>query len=500
MSSDAYDRTDLPALTKVDEVIEWRRNLSGERVVFVYGLFNILHSGHLRFLRLAKEAGTKLIVGILPDSAGAIIEQKLRVDAISVLGIADVLMLLDEDILSVLKNLKPDILVKGTEHQNSSDSEIKTLTSFGGKLMFSSGEINTTDIEQRYLAEKRTSHASLYKPNKYLERHNITHDRLLELLEKFNQTRICVVGDVIVDRYIFCDALGMSKEDPTIVVNPITDSKYLGGSGIVALHGSKLGSNSTLITIAGDDAEYKFVSGKLEHYGVESKCFIDQTRPTTKKTRYKVGSKTMLRVNDMRQHSAPHELVESMYKSFADSVGNVDLLVFSDFNYGCLPQVLVDKLTKLCIEKSIPIVADSQSSSQIGDISRFTDCMLVTPTEYEARLALSDRESGLPVIAQKLMQKSRYRNVILTLGDVGIFIHTASDGVIKTDRLPALNPTSVDVSGAGDALVITASLALVSGATAWEAAYLGSVAAALQVNQVGNEPISLEQIKLALES
>ena len=88
----------------------------------------------------------------------------------------------------------------------------------------------------------------------------------------------------------------------------------------------------------------------------------------------------------------------------------------------------------------------------------------------------------------------------MTLGDVGIFIHTASDGVIKTDRLPALNPNSVDVSGAGDALVITAAHALVSGATAWEAAYLGSVAAALQVNQVGNEPISLEQIKLALES
>lgn len=493
---------DAKALTlkSREHAIEWRHNMTEERVVFVYGFFNILHSGHLRFLKFAKETGTKLVIGILPDRHGAIVYQKLRLDAISALEIADIMLIVDQDIPSILKELKPDIVVKGREHKNSSEDEQKVIDAYGGQLIFSSGESNTTTIEEDYLKNHRHYSIALSIPKEYLLRHNITQQKLLDILNEFPKKKICVIGDSIIDKYIFCDALGMSKEDPTIVVNPITETTFLGGSSIVASHASKLGCNTQLFYVTGQDDGHEFIQAKLKEFGVEAICLIDQTRPTTKKTRFKVDTKTMLRVNELRQHSIRESEIDHIYDRFAEKIDEIDLVVFSDFNYGCLPQELVRRISELCKRKSIKIVADSQSSSQIGDISRFTDCVLVTPTEYEARLALKDSDSGLAVIAQNLIEKSRYEHLVLTLGTVGIFIQTTGNTRIKTDRLPSLNPNAVDVSGAGDAFFISSALALVAGATIWEASYIGSIVAAIQVGQVGNVPISIEQVKSVLRT
>ena len=100
-------------------------------------------------------------------------------------------------------------------------------------------------------------------------------------------------------------------------------------------------------------------------------------------------------------------------------VKELDLLVFSDFNYGCLPQCLVQKIISLANEHSVFIAADSQSSSQIGDISRFK-VQLITPTEREARIALQNQDDGLVVLSEKLMQKTKADAIILKLGSDGM--------------------------------------------------------------------------------
>jgi bifunctional ADP-heptose synthase (sugar kinase/adenylyltransferase) len=180
---------------------------------------------------------------------------------------------------------------------------------------------------------------------------------------------------------------------------------------------------------------------------------------------------------------------------------DADLLVFSDFNYGCLPQPLVDELIGHCVRLGVMAVADSQSSSQIGDISRFQGMQLITPTEHEARLSVRDPGSGLTVLAEALHNKAQAGNVFITMGSEGLLIHVprhAGSGLITTDQLPAFNTAPKDVSGAGDSLLTCASMALVVGANIWESAYLGSVAAACQVGRVGNTPLSAAEVLLEL--
>jgi bifunctional ADP-heptose synthase (sugar kinase/adenylyltransferase) len=173
-----------------------------------------------------------------------------------------------------------------------------------------------------------------------------------------------------------------------------------------------------------------------------------------------------------------------------------DLLIFSDFNYGCLPQYLLDELVAHCRQRKIMMVADSQSSSQVSDISRFKGMHLLTPTEREARLATRDFTSGLVVLAEALRQKAQAEHVLVTLGSEGLMVQVPQPelGQFDTDRLAAFNSAPKDVSGAGDSLLACASMALAVGANIWQAAYLGSVASALQVSRVGNTPLTAQDL------
>ena len=140
------------------------------------------------------------------------------------------------------------------------------------------------------------------------------------------------------------------------------------------------------------------------------------------------------------------------------------------------------------------MAADSQSSSQIGDISKFKNMTLVTPTEREIRLSINDFDAGLVVLSQKLSKKTNAEYIFTTLGAEGIMIYNDSDTNLLTDNIKALAGTVKDVSGAGDSLLTCSSMALCVGASIWQSAYLGSLAAAVQVSRVGNIPIKKEEI------
>ncbi len=163
-----------------------------------------------------------------------------------------------------------------------------------------------------------------------------------------------------------------------------------------------------------------------------------------------------------------------MLASVEAALQNCDLLLFSCFNYGCLPQDLVNAISERARAKGVMMAADSQASSQTGDISRFKGMTLLTPTEREARIALNDFVSGLAVISERLIERAQTEHLAITLGAEGALINTMmTGGHMKSDRLPAFNPSPKDVSGAGDSFFMASSMALRAGADIWQAGYLG---------------------------
>ncbi len=467
-----------------------------KKVAFVYGNFNIFHPGHLRLLKFAKESSDYLIVGVNSDrlaNNSNLLEEDIRLESIKSTSYVDEVFLLNEDVLEYIKRKKPDILIKGKEFENRYNPEEEIMKTYGGKILFSSGEIGFSSLN---LLQKdfEISFLNLSHDNNFIKRHKIDKTKLIDFINKFSDLNILVIGDTIIDEYITCDAVGMSQEDPTIVVTPISNKKFIGGAAIVASHAKTLGSNVSYMSVLGNDENYEFTHDYLTSLGINTYLLKDSTRPTTLKQRFRAQNKTLLRVNHLKQHNISKDLEEKILENFVDDLEDYDLIIFSDFSYGVLTKNIIENITLYAKKKSIVMVADSQSSSQIGDISKFKDMDIVTPTEREIRLSINDFESGLVVLSEKLHKKSNSKHVFTTLGNEGIMIYNSNENELLTDNIQALNTNAKDVSGAGDSLLTCSAMAKVVGANIWESAYLGSIAAAIQVSRVGNIPIKKDEL------
>lgn len=468
--------------------------------VFVSGNFNILHPGHLRLLKFAKESGDYLMVGVTANSLGdnSLLDETFRLEAVQATSFVDEAFLLNEDVNAYIQRLKPDIVVKGKEHEEKYNKELEVLQTYGGKLLFTSGEISFSSMDLLKQEFLNTIISNISHDKEYLNRHGITPVRLKEIVDCYKDLNVMVIGDTIIDEYISNEPLGMSQEDPTIVVRPISSKKFIGGASIVAAHAKTMGANVEFISVVGEDENQKWLEEELGQLQISQQLFSDATRPTTLKQRHRAKGKTLLRVNHFKQHTISKELEESIVQQIQKSVASLDLIILSDFSYGIFSLSLIEKITQMAKENGVKIVADSQSSSQIGDIAKFNEMVLVTPTEREIRLALNDFKSGLVVLSEKLIAKSKPKYIFTTLGSEGVLIYNNQEGLL-TDKLPALSNIASDVSGAGDSLLTCASMALSVGATIWEAAYLGSLAAAIQVSRVGNIPIKKSEIMNELD-
>jgi rfaE bifunctional protein kinase chain/domain len=474
------------------------------RTVFVSGTFNIVHPGHLRLLRFAAECGDLLIVGVLSDrlANNAQLRHDLRVEGLAAISWVDFAFVLDDAPEDFVAELRPAVVVKGKEHENGDNPELAAVQSYGGQLLFGSGDTTFSSLDLIRNETGLINHSSIIRPQEFIQRHGFSIPSLESAFEQMRSLKVCVIGDTIVDEYIQCDPLGMSQEDPTIVVTPIMTERFVGGAAIVAAHARHLGAQKVdFVSVTGDDVTGQYVAEKLESYGVNCRLITDDSRPTTLKQRYRAGNKTLLRVSHLRQHKISRAHQELALGRVRESLVDADLLIFADFNYGVLAQELVDEITKECRQRNIMMVADSQSSSQIGNVSRFKGTALLTPTEREARIALGNYEDGLVVLAESLRQRADAENVVITLGAEGLLIHAkvTEKGQWLTDRLDALNTAPKDTAGAGDSLLVCTAMAMAVGRSIWESLYLGSLAAACQVGRIGNVPLSAGEMLVEIQ-
>lgn len=484
----------------IEKISNWLSKKPNNRgIVFVSGNFNIVHPGHLRLLKFASEFDKDLVVGVNPDSfQGVSFSAEDRLLGIQAISFVNFSIILDEPVQKVIKRIKPEIVVKGKEYEDVDNEELEAVNSYGGKLLFNSGEVGYSSIDLLKTNFYTTNLGSIQHQHDFCNRHGIQIKQLQEELAKLTSLRVAVIGDLIIDEYIDCDPLGMSNEDPTIVVTPINSEKFLGGAGIVAAHCSGLGATVSYFGLTGNDDNHTFAAQKLKDYQVQSHLIIDKSRPTTLKKRFRANGKTLLRVSELKQHNLDNDIESALLDKILERIEQFDLIIFSDFNYGCLSQSVVDSIQKKAEQHNIMLAADSQASSQLSDISRFKNTELLCPTEKEARLALNDYDSGIVILADKLIEKAKANNVIITMGVEGMFLRLNEMGTYKTDKIEALNITPKDSAGAGDSVLAMLSMCLCKKINVWKSAYLSSLAAACQVSRVGNIPLTIEDLSSEL--
>jgi rfaE bifunctional protein kinase chain/domain len=409
----------------------------------------------------------------------------------------------------VLAKIKPDIYVKGREYEHSSDSgflaEKGVVESYGGRIIFSSGEIvfsSTNLIERMGVRPEAESH----RLNLVCRRFGVTLDSIEKTLARFRDLHVLVVGDVIVDRYVLCDALGIASESPMMSLVERDEHSYVGGAAIVARHVAALGAHAFLLSAGGEDPQTKNVSEVLGAEGVQSHLITSRSA-IVEKTRFLADDCKVFKVE--RGQRLPLDTVaERRAALILEQQSKIaDAVIFCDFGYGMITDGLISRVLP-ALRQNVRILTADVSGGR-ASLGGFRNVDLLCPTEREVRTMLNDYSSGLSAVAWQIMEQTQARHLFVTLEKRGMVVFERRSqkrgspewsGRLKSEQLPSFADHALDRLGCGDALLAAATLSLASGDELMQAAYLGNAAAALELSMFGNRPIESETLHNWLRS
>ena len=464
-----------------------------------YGHFNTIHPGHIRYLRHARSLGEKLVVALIGDEKTCYtFKQPERAEALSLLGIADIVVLLKSDELNVaIEKLQPRVLVLGTEYKNESEIQTTLLEQRkkGGTVQFHAGDIHyaTTALLSTSERDLRQQRCSIFQAA--CSRQDINKDQLLDAINRWRDTTLIVLGDTIVDQYVACEAIGMSAEAPIIVARELEEKNFIGGAAVVAAHISALGAKCDLVSVVGEDQAANIIERELNIHGIGNNLCIDASRPTTFKKRYVVENQKLFRVSRLEEKNIDREVEDLVIKKLKKVAPNSHGIVISDFVYGVVTERILKVVHQLAEKHNLLLFGDLQCSSQVGSITRFKNFSLLCPNEREARLALHDNQSGLEQMCQKLLQITKSERLVMKLGSEGFIAYDrCSTGKMNIQAFPALSVNPLDVAGAGDSLLAVFAIGLASKQAMMPTAALASCMASISVEIMGNTPIDSDQL------
>ena len=483
---------------------------AGQTIVHCHGCFDIVHPGHVRYLEFAHQQGDLLVVSLTGDSQVGkgvqrpYIPEEMRAENLAALEVVDLVYINPNPTSAdLLAELRPDVYVKGKEYEQNNRPDFarerQVVESYGGRVVFSSGDVVFSSTQ---LIENMGQDADLEidRLKAVCSRHGIGHESLGTLIEAFAGLRVLVIGDIVLDRYVLCDATELASEAPMMSLTRLEERLFVGGAGIVARHAAALGARVSLLSTVATDEASRYAELVLEQEGIASRLIASRSN-LPERTRFLVEASKVLRVEDGR--SQPLDSVaEREAATWVRSVASqVDAVIFCDFGYGTITGRLLEQLRGILADRNRIMTANV--SGPRGRLLEFKHADLLCPTERELRSARHDFDRGLSNVAWNAMDATHARHMIVTLGKKGlvVFDRQSQDPTspgwrdrLRSEYLPSLADAVIDPLGAGDALLATATLTLAAGGNLMQAAYLGSLAAGAEAAQLGNVPVDLASL------
>ena len=322
------------------------------------------------------------------------------------------------------------------------------------------------------------------------------NQKLLKILDNFKNGKILVIGDIMLDKYIWGEVSRISPEAPVQVVNVLKETYEAGGAANVASNVSALSGRAFMVGIAGNDEAKNILIDELQKKGIDTNgIFIDKDKPTTQKVRIVGRGQQLLRVDYEKKEHVHKNIENSIIKFLGKLVKEVDVVVLSDYAKGVITQEISSQLTRMSKESNKPIVVDPKPKH----LNLYSNVTLITPNNAEAS-EMADIEDGYDEAVLEMgskLLKSLNANVLITRGEKGMSLFE-KDG--STTHIPAKAKEVYSIIGAGDTVVAVIALALASGADLKEAATLANIAAGIKVGKIGTASVSIDEIKKEIES
>ncbi len=321
-------------------------------------------------------------------------------------------------------------------------------------------------------------------------------EKLLAILDNFKNKKVVVIGDIMLDKYIWGDVSRISPEAPVQVVNVLRETYEAGGAANVANNISALGSKGFIIGISGNDESKNILLNEIKRKGIDtSGIMIDKDKPTTQKVRIIGKSQQLLRVDYESKEHIHKELEDSMITFFEKIVKGIDIVVISDYAKGVITPELSSKVIKIAKDNNKMVIVDPKPKHY----DYYSNVDLITPNNSEAS-EMTDIEDGsddaILKIGSKLLNKLN-SNVLITRGEKGMSLFEKDGSIIHISS----NAKEVySLIGAGDTVVATLAIAIASGLDIKHAATLANIAAGIKVGKIGTASVSIEELKREIEN
>jgi len=312
--------------------------------------------------------------------------------------------------------------------------------------------------------------------------------RLRQIISCFPGNQIAVIGDIMLDLYVRGEVKRISPEAPVPVVEVTEEQSRLGGAGNVAANIRSLGGQALITGAIGNDESGRCLKNLISAYGLVNGCFSGR-QPTITKTRVVARTQQLVRID--REQKQPVHLTREKQKFLLESLKRNQAVIISDYGKGFITPGLIELLKKYCHREKKILTVDPK----IEHFSYYRQVTCLTPNKAEASAGLHTQEPedvpGLINLGERIVKKLRCQHLLITLGRDGMLLFTGERHIW---HIPAAALDVYDVTGAGDTVIATLTLALVSGANILEAAIIANLAAGIVVGRFGTATVTAKEL------
>jgi rfaE bifunctional protein kinase chain/domain/rfaE bifunctional protein nucleotidyltransferase chain/domain len=477
----------------------------GRRVVHCHGCFDLLHIGHIRHFKSARELGDVLVVTVTPDrfvNKGPdrpAFPEELRLEAIAALDMVDAVALNRwPTAVETIGLIKPDLYAKGMEYKNAANDvtggirlEQDAVEAVGGALAFTDDIVfSSSSLINRF--------ASAYpkEVKEYLEGFARRHPAaaINQQLGRASDLSVLVVGEAIIDDYEYCEAIGKSSKEPTLAVKSLYSKRFAGGILAVANHVASFAGKVTLLTQVGDrDDHLEFIRGHVRG-DIDAHYLKRRNSPTIVKKRLieHYFFTKMLEVYSINDAALEPDDESAFCAELERLAPKHDVVLVADFGHSLMTPRAVQTLCKHARYLAVNTQANAGNMGY-NVISKYPRADYISLAEKEMRLEARDYRGDLTPMITRLAEKLNCPRITVTRGSNGSMVYDRTTGL---SHVPALAQKVVDRVGAGDASLSVCALMAAQGAPAEMMAFVGNVAGAWAVSIVGNEK-SIDRVNLA---
>ncbi len=468
-----------------------------KKIVMCHGVFDLLHIGHINHFEESKRFAHKLIVSVTSNNfvnkgpGRPVFDERVRMEAIASLTVVDYVILSDHS--TAKKNIqliKPNFLSKGPDYKdNKSDltgqiyNEIRELKKYKGKIVYTKKEkfsssklLNQSSFSQ--ISEHQKLISQIKKKYNFLD--------IQKIFKKISKLKVLVIGEIIIDDYIFCEALGKSGKEPVLALKKKDEEKYLGGAGAISNHVSNFTKNVKLLGMVGEKNEFKkFIMLNLNK-NIKVDFFTKKNSPTILKKRFldSVTLNKMLGVYEIEDNSLSEPQEKKLRKKILSLLPKFDVVIVSDYGHGFISS----KNSNLINKHASFLALNAQvNAANIGhhSLKKYKNIDAVIINENELKHELRDKSKDIRLLMKKLSNERNIKKLITTSGKNGSYILNKQKN--KFLQVKAFEDKVIDKIGAGDAMLSILALVLKVNVNEDLSLLIGNLAGAQSIKSIGNK-------------